>query len=292
MKKMECIAALRGRVREMSVVYKHKDLAQRLEPGEYASEDEFQGLLAENPGLIVADGEPDIALVTREFSLKAAGSLDLLLVDSEGRLTAVEAKLARNVQSRREVVGQVFDYVSALSQYTVDELDRELDGRLEEALRGFCKDNDENTTLDKLWEACSINLRAGRVRVVVAVDDAAEELVRIMQYISDHSDLDIRLVTVKKYNTPDNDLILVPNLLVLGGANKQVSKGGNESLSARQQEYVTFYKDLLHRIRGRIPTTLVEPAPRAYYQIPNTSRTFRRSLRMGISWTIEGLVLC
>jgi len=79
--------------------------------------------------------------VQREVGLPAAGSLDLLLVDAEGVPVAVEVKLARNSQSRREATAQAFDYVSDLTQLTVDELDDVVDGAhvgsLEGANHGF-----------------------------------------------------------------------------------------------------------------------------------------------------------
>ena len=56
---------------------------------------------------------------------------------------AVEVKLRRNVESRRAVVAQIVDYLSALTAMTVDELDDEVDGALEAALRSFDEEGDE-----------------------------------------------------------------------------------------------------------------------------------------------------
>jgi hypothetical protein len=48
----------------------------------------------------------------------------------------------------------------------------------------------------------------------VAVDEAGGDLIRIIQYINDHSDLDMRLVTISKF---EGGRILVPRILVSGG---------------------------------------------------------------------------
>ncbi len=44
-----------------------------------------------------------------------AGYIDVLCIDGDGVLTVIETKLARNSQIRREVVGQVLEYVAQLS---------------------------------------------------------------------------------------------------------------------------------------------------------------------------------
>ncbi len=46
-----------------------------------------------------------------------AGYIDVLCIDGEGVLTVIETKLARNSQIRREVVGQVLEYVAQVSKW-------------------------------------------------------------------------------------------------------------------------------------------------------------------------------
>lgn len=211
----------------MSIIYKRSNENKKLSPTDYVSEDELQKLISESPEILMYDNEPMIALVQREVSLGDAGYLDILLIDSEGRPTAVEVKLVRNSEIRRQVVGQIFDYVSALTQSTVDELDQKVGHRLYEAIRSFSTESGDDVGFESRWQSCGTNLRAGQVRVVVAVDNAPEELVRIVRFINDHSDLDVRLVSIKKYVTDSGEVILVPSLLVYGRGsryyNKQIS---------------------------------------------------------------------
>lgn len=191
--------------------------ATRLAPTRYKSEQQLQGLLAEFPFLLMDEGEPDVVLVDQEVTLAGTGRLDLLLVDAEGRPVVVEVKLRRNVQSRREVVAQVFDYVAALSEHTARELDLLLDGKLTAALGQFeAEDDDDEVAAEarRRWDFCSAALRNGNVRVVVAVDEAGPELIRLVRFINDHSDLDIRLVEVTRFGTSTGGTTLVPKILV------------------------------------------------------------------------------
>lgn len=173
---------------------------------EFKDEAELQGHLEQCPYLLVPDGSPEVASVQREVRLPSAGILDLLLIDESGCPIAVEVKLARNGQSRREVVAQAFDYVSDLSQVTVDELDLLVDGALDQVLSDF-------SSTANLWKACATNLRAGIIKVIIAVDNANDDLIRIVRYINDHSDLDVSLVVVTKYKDGE---ILVPSIIVEG----------------------------------------------------------------------------
>jgi len=56
----------------------------------------------------------------------AAGPLDVLYVTPQGRLVIVEAKLWRNPEARRKVVGQILDYAKELSRWDYSDLQREV----------------------------------------------------------------------------------------------------------------------------------------------------------------------
>jgi len=194
----------------MPIAIQEKENTNRLSEEEYRNEGELQAFLERSPYLIVSDSEPQVATVLREVQLPAAGILDLLLVDEEGVPVAVEVKLARNSQSRREVVAQAFDYVSDLTQLTVDELDDLVDGALMGAIEGLAG----QIPFKNIRKQCGTNLRAGLIKLVIAVDRAGEDLIRIVRYINDHSDLDVRLVALSKF---DGGRIIVPQILVSGG---------------------------------------------------------------------------
>ncbi len=82
-----------------------------LEESDFTAELALQEALKRNPETIpVGDLELDqVVVVGRETGLPA-GSIDLLLVDSEGRVLLVETKLSTNRELRRQVVAQLLDY--------------------------------------------------------------------------------------------------------------------------------------------------------------------------------------
>jgi len=94
----------------------------------FLDEARLQRLLEENPELIAIDEvDPSATLLIPIGSEVSMGgqALDLLFIDAAGRLTAIEAKLRKNSQVRREVVGQTLEYVSYLSTWTIEDIERQ-----------------------------------------------------------------------------------------------------------------------------------------------------------------------
>lgn len=180
----------------------------------FDNEDQLQRVVAENPSLLCFAGDPPLALVTREFTLPSAGFLDILLVDSEGLPIPVECKLARNPQSRREVVGQIVDYVSILTSLTVDELDNAVGGALEEALRSFDSPSGDVKVFERRWQQVGTSLRAGQARYVIVVDEVPQDLERLVRFLVQRSELDIRLVQISRYPDPAGHDLYVPANIV------------------------------------------------------------------------------
>jgi hypothetical protein len=168
-----------------------------LSPEPYDTEAELETLLRNNPALLAEPDEPPLSLVARQYRIGGAGIADLLFVDSEGFPVLVEVKLARNPESRRQVIAQVFDYAAALAEQTVDELDLASGGGVESALRRVCATEAE---FRGRWQSLARNLRSGDVRVVVAVDMDCEDLSRVVGFTAIKSKLDVRLVVVEKYS--------------------------------------------------------------------------------------------
>ncbi len=86
-----------------------------LEESDFDGETALQEALKRTPEVIpVADLElGDVIVVGRETPLPV-GAVDLLLVDTQGRVIIVETKLSRNPELRRQVVAQVLDYGASL----------------------------------------------------------------------------------------------------------------------------------------------------------------------------------
>src|SRR6516164_6252957 len=104
-------------------VLKDEDTLVPMAPAQFASEDDFQSLLAKFPELLSGDQiDPAVPrrwlLVKREKSIPddedGAGrwSLDHLFLDQDGIPTLVEVKRQSDARLRREVVGQMLDYAA------------------------------------------------------------------------------------------------------------------------------------------------------------------------------------
>ena len=92
------------------ILIKQDDAWVRAKLTSYQSEAPLRDLLAGDGSLVPGCGGG--AAVT-EFRVRS-GSIDVLYVDGDGVDTLVECKLRSNRQIRREVVGQLIDYASAL----------------------------------------------------------------------------------------------------------------------------------------------------------------------------------
>jgi len=190
------------------LIVKSASSSELLSPIPFPTETELQELLQKNPELLRQDSDPPIAFVARELDLKEAGSLDLLLVNRDGLPIAVEVKLQRNTQARREVVAQTIDYISALTSKTVDELDEMLSGQLEAALRSFDHEED-NEAFERRWRDFGTNLRAGKARLLVAVDGSTPGLERILRLLAENSELDVQLVVVQRFTASTGQEVIL-----------------------------------------------------------------------------------
>ncbi len=170
-------------------------------------------------------------------------------MDDDGKPTVVEVKLARNGESRRDVLAQVFDYTASLAEYTIDELDRQLDNELENQLQLLAGEGDDaRAKYNRLWDACADAMRVGSVRVVVAMDEGREDLERIVRFVNEHSNLNVRLLVVRKY-VSGTKTVLVPEFIVHGeesGVGKTSGRRpGLSDYQVLQQEYWTEYLEYM-----------------------------------------------
>jgi hypothetical protein len=232
----------------MAIVKDTKGVKKLLISESFLIEKELEDILAEKPQLMIEEGEPDVLLVKRQVTFEATGTADLLLIDTNGLPMVVEVKLGKNSESRRQVVGQIFDYVSSLALLTVDELDQKVEGTLKEAIRALGNEESEEDAIEKCWQSCGSNLRAGKARVVVAIDEAPEDLIRILRFLNEHSDLDVRLVEIKKYieDRESSETLFVPRLIVYGGDSitcKPFSSGLRASKKWNEETFFKAYEE-------------------------------------------------
>jgi len=212
----------------MPILYKKNGQIIHTKKYDFKKERELQELLEQNPVLLCADFDPEIRLVFLEMKLDT-GRPDILLVDNEGRLTIVEVKLLSNPECKRTVVGQMVDYASTIQDLTYDELNKRVEGKLDEALNSF--KNNEIYTYDVRRNFCEQCLESGIFRLIIAVDSVPNALLREWLYVNAHTDIDVRLVAIEKYSTenPDEETI-VPQWFVSYNSHSVLNPGGSRPI--------------------------------------------------------------
>jgi hypothetical protein len=187
-----------------------------LPPAAFPDEATLHSLVEEAPELLPLSGDPGLVIVGREVFL-ANGSVDLLAVEPTGRPVILEIKLARNSEARRAVVAQSLSYAAFLKGMELDALEQ---GPLQRHLadRGFsdlvdaCRSGDQAETAptEQIRSALTESLASGTFRVVLLLDEAPYELVRLVGYLEGLSGrLTIDLITVTAYDV-GGTRILVP----------------------------------------------------------------------------------
>lgn len=211
-------------MKKILVVHDGKDHAVSKE--RFTDESELQGYLRKYPDLIpleeIMDDAPRLVCIGEEVETPG-GFIDLLFIDENGILTIVETKLARNPEVRRKVIGQIMEYASHVSNWTVDEvyglakdfLGRHLEEVMRESWGDFSTDRFRGSIVDKL--------KTGEIRLVIAVDEIVETLRTTVTFLNKNSKFDILLLEITSFNDAENRKIFVPS--IFGYAKKEVISG-------------------------------------------------------------------
>lgn len=198
----------------------------RVPAGQARREHVLRDLIHEHPSVLpVHDLDPGygtLISVTRELSIPGVGFVDVLLVDSVGRLVIVECKLWRNPQARREVVGQILDYARELSRFSFDDLQRQISiatGRRGNVLYELAREAGSTLQEAEFVDRVSRDLAAGRFLLLVVGDGITEGTQRIGEYLRAQPGLafEFGLVEIAEYQVSANDgsmrRILQPRVL-------------------------------------------------------------------------------
>ena len=184
----------------------------RVPEGEATLESPLRDIIHDHPTILpLAELDPGIGRVVSvctELRLPNAGYVDVLLVSEHGRLIIVECKLWRNPQARREVMSQILDYASELSNYAYEDLQRVVSGRLRrpgnvlyELVHSVGAEIGEAAFVDRIAR----DLRAGRFMLLVVGDGITDGVERIGQYLRRQASLafDLGLVEMAEYRFED-----------------------------------------------------------------------------------------
>jgi hypothetical protein len=187
-----------------------------LSPIGFPDEAALHGLVEDAPQLLPLSGSPQLVVLGREVRL-GSGYADLVAVEPSGRLVIIEVKLARNAEARRAVVAQVLTYAAYLRGTAPESFERDVVGtqlgaRGHASVLGAVVAADQEGSIDASAFADSLanSLQDGRFRLVLVLDEAPPELVRLVGYLESVApELVIDLITVVAYQV-GTDRLLVP----------------------------------------------------------------------------------
>ncbi len=187
-----------------------------LVPTGFPNEVTLHDLVEQAPHLLPLAGAPRLIVLGREVQL-GNGYADLIAIEPEGRMAIIEIKLARNAEARRAVIAQVLAYAAYLwgmDQRVLEQdiLYQQLQKRGYENLARAVESNDQEGSFNAETFAAGVgeSLKLGRFRLVFVLDEAPEELVRLVSYLETMSErLVIDLIAISAY-TVNGSQILVP----------------------------------------------------------------------------------
>jgi hypothetical protein len=195
---------------------------QRVEHQLYSSEDVLQELVAKYPQVLAGDQiDPNLPprwlLIRREATIpdSAGGQdrwwLDHLLLDQFGIPTLVEVKRSNDTRIRREVVGQMLDYVAnaqaywaagRMRQMLADEIGsaEAADARLAEHLAINDQSEAMAKAIEDFWYKVEANMRDGNVRLLFVADDLPRELRRLIEFLNEQfTKIEVLGVELRQY---------------------------------------------------------------------------------------------
>lgn len=200
----------------MTAIWENDGTGWRLmAPSGFPDEASLHALVEQAPHILPLAGGPRLVILGREVLL-GANWADLIAVEPSGRLAILEIKLAKNAEARRAVVAQILTYAAYLRGMDPVTLERDILGthlrkRGYETLAQAVINGDQEGAFDAavFSETLANSLTEGRFRLVLVLDEAPPELVRLVGYLEAVADkLIIDLVTVVTYDVGGSQVVV------------------------------------------------------------------------------------
>lgn len=193
---------------------------------------EVQDLLDDNLSLIPGDQVKPVdprrwMMIKREMPIPDPNSgidrwsLDFVAVDQSAMLTLVECKIHNDTRSRREVIGQVFEYVANAQFYwtadflktCAEETAKRKGTTLDMMVASLQPDEDlELESADDLFGKAISNLKEGIARLIFFMEEAPRELKSIADFLNRQMKRSEVLVVEAKQYSNGQSRIVVPCL--------------------------------------------------------------------------------
>lgn len=281
------------------------------------SEGWLQDLLYRHPDALpiseIDDSFSGMLPVCREMET-TAGPLDVLYVTPGGRLVVVEAKLWRNPESRRKVIGQILDYAKELSRWNYETLDAAVrrarrieDGGETKGLAqvmGFAPNSPEES---RFFDAVTQSLRRGDFLLLIVGDGIREGVGAITEFLDGHASLHFTfgLVEMAIFRMPDGSQLVQPRILAQSTILKRLvielrhdamqihedsteseetESGPDPDLIASRERYRAFWGGFLSKLKLDDQSQPVRPPSKTtnqYFDMPKGSDAWVSAYLLG-----------
>lgn len=183
----------------------------------------IQNLVFNNPECIpvsdIDESYNPLAPICKELRTPV-GPLDVLMATPNGDLAIVETKLWRNPEARRKVVAQILDYANELSNWSYEDLQREINRNLKTKGNSLYKILKTIYPDDIIGEAdfvdnISRNLKKGKFLLLIVGDGIKEGAVSITEFLSNsgHLNFAFGMVELTIYHMDSNKQIVLPRTI-------------------------------------------------------------------------------
>lgn len=232
-----------------------------MQPANFASEDDFQRLLADFPSLLSGEHIDAAAprrwvLVAREKAVPSEDggsgrwSIDHLFLDQDGIPTLVEVKRHTDTRIRREVVGQMLDYAAnGVAYWPVEEIRVLFEANCAasgiDTIEAITKLIGPDGDADDFWQRVKTNLQAGKIRMLFVADVIPPELRKIVEFLNRQMDpAEVLALELRQYEG-EGLKTLVP---ILFGQTEEAQQKKAVGGAPRQWEEASIYAEMERRV--------------------------------------------
>jgi hypothetical protein len=158
--------------------------------------------------------------VCKELNTKV-GAIDILSITPNGDIVIIETKLWRNPEARRKVIGQILDYATELSKWNYEDLQREINRKLNQkgnTLYRLVKQSDSPYWLSEadFVDAVNRNLSRGKFLLLIIGDGIREGAANIADFLNTagHLNFTLGMIELTLYKLNNNESIVLPRTIV------------------------------------------------------------------------------
>jgi hypothetical protein len=282
------------------------------------NEDWLQKILFEQPSTLpINEIDPsfqNLVPVCRELNTPA-GPIDVLYATPEGKLVILEAKLWRNPEARRKVIGQILDYAKELGRWTYEDLQREvakatrIESGSPQDLYQIVSAQYPETLEAQFIDAVARNLKRGEFLLLIVGDGIHEGVAAIADFLENHGTLHFTfgMVEMAIYRVDKDSLMIQPRVLaqtvivkrtvislespeIVAREASEIEEEESGELSDNQKFYKEFWTELIGSLNldyktQRLPNVTITNY--IYIQMPPSNGSWLKACLMQKNKVVE-----